>query len=169
MPQRSISRGGGQIVPYPAPTSPGASRIGRGNKRTGTTAEVALRRALHGLGLRFRKDLLVRLVGVKTHVDIAFTRPRLAVFVDGCFWHGCPEHGTTPRANSAYWVPKLARNLERDREVDDALASSGWTVLRVWEHEVPEPAASTVVAELVRLGHQPAIRMRATARTDSKP
>jgi DNA mismatch endonuclease (patch repair protein) len=96
---------------------------------------VRLRSELHERGLRFRKDLLVRVGSTKVHPDIVFTRARVAVFVDGCFWHGCPEHQTVPKRNPEYWVPKLKRNVERDRESDAALSSEHWAIVRVWEHE----------------------------------
>jgi DNA mismatch endonuclease (patch repair protein) len=73
-----------------------------------------------------------------------FTRAKLAVFVDGCFWHGCPEHAGTPSANSSYWTPKLARNVARDRDTDRRLAALGWEVLRAWEHEDPNAVADRV-------------------------
>jgi DNA mismatch endonuclease (patch repair protein) len=75
---------------------------------------------------------------------LVFTRARVAVYVDGCFWHGCPEHGNTPRANTEYWVPKLNRNVERDQETDRRLRQLGWTVIRAWEHEAPERIADRV-------------------------
>jgi DNA mismatch endonuclease (patch repair protein) len=84
-------------------------------------------------------------------VDIVFPTERLAVFVDGCFWHSCPEHATYPRANGHWWAAKLARNVERDRETDRRLAAEGWTVLRIWEHEDPLEAATNVERVLVRL------------------
>lgn len=90
------------------------------------------------------KDLLVRATDVRVRVDVCFTRVRVAVFVDGCFWHGCPEHQHMPKRNTDYWVPKLAANVERDRRVDLALAKDGWVVLRVWEHEDPMDAADLV-------------------------
>lgn len=115
------------------------------NRRADTAPELALRSALHARGLRFRKDFLVRTrSGVRVKVDIVFPRARVAVFVDGCFWHGCPEHGLTPRANPDYWVPKLARNRERDARVTAALAFERWTVLRIWEHEDVGEAAERV-------------------------
>jgi len=84
---------------------------------------------------------------------VVFTRARLAVFVDGCFWHCCPDHGNTPRANSAYWEPKLARNVARDRAVDRALARHGWQVLRAWEHEdVAQVADRAAAAYRAALG-----------------
>jgi DNA mismatch endonuclease (patch repair protein) len=122
-------------VPYPTPRDEAATRVGKGNQRVDTKPEVRLRSDLHRRGLRFRKDLLVRVGGVKVHPDIVFTKARVAVFVDGCFWHGCPEHQVVPKSNRDYWVPKLRRNIERDRAADDALSAEGWTVVRVWEHE----------------------------------
>jgi DNA mismatch endonuclease (patch repair protein) len=100
-------------------------------RRAGTTPELALRRELHRRGMRFR----VNLAGLPGRPDLAFTRARLAVFVDGCFWHRCPEHGVLPKHNGAWWLAKLNRNVERDREKDAALAALGWLVVHVWEHE----------------------------------
>ena len=82
--------------------------------------------------------------------DIVFTRQRVAVFIDGCFWHRCPEHGNSPRANTAYWEAKLERNVARDERVDRALQAAGWTVLRLWEHLKPEEAIGRIVAALGR-------------------
>jgi DNA mismatch endonuclease (patch repair protein) len=91
----------------------------------------------------------VRADGLRVHVDVAFTRQRVAVFVDGCFWHSCPQHGRAPGTNPAYWPPKLQANTTRDRRVDAALTSAGWTVRRLWEHEVGPDAAASIEA-LVR-------------------
>lgn len=119
-----------------------------GNRRTDTKPEKALRSALHASGLRFRKDLRLDLGEVRPRPDVAFTRQKVAVFVDGCFWHACPEHGTTPSRNADYWTPKLARNVERDRLQDEALRSHGWKVIRVWEHE-PIPGAVRNISQAV--------------------
>lgn len=116
----------------------------RANRRVDTGPERRLRSALHARGMRFRKDLRVDVEGLRVRVDVAFPKAAVAVFVDGCFWHCCPEHGTQPRANRSYWEPKLRRNVERDRRVDAALAASGWNVLRVWEHEPPAEAAERI-------------------------
>lgn len=151
MTKRDVVLSGGERVPYPEPTSESASRIGKANRRTDTKPEQRLRSELHRRGLRFRKDLLVRAGDVRTHVDAAFTRRRLAVFVDGCFWHCCPEHGSSPRSNTAYWAPKLAANVARDRRVDAALTDAGWTVLRIWEHEPVAQAAVRVEQALADL------------------
>ena len=121
----------------------------RSNRRTDTKPEVALRSLLHRGGLRFRKDYAIRLPpGRVVHADVAFPRRKLAVFVDGCFWHSCPEHGTVPKSNRAYRVPKLQENVARDRATDAALRSQGWRVLRVWEHLGATGAAKQVAAEL---------------------
>jgi DNA mismatch endonuclease (patch repair protein) len=81
---------------------------------------------------------------VSVRVDVAFTRLKVAVFVDGCFWHRCPEHGTIPRRNQGYWLPKLKANVQRDRRVSQALSRDGWMVIRVWEHEPVDDAVTTV-------------------------
>jgi DNA mismatch endonuclease Vsr len=109
-------------------------------RRAGTTPELALRRELHRRGLRFR----VNLAGLPGRPDVAFTRAKLAVFVDGCFWHRCPEHGVLPKHNGAWWLAKLDRNVERDREKDAALTALGWLVVHVWEHEDVRAAADRI-------------------------
>lgn len=120
------------------------------NRRRDTKPELALRSHLHRGGLRYRVDRPINLPGRRpARPDIVFARQRIAVFVDGCFWHRCPEHASSPRANAEYWRVKLARNVARDREVDAALTSAGWTVVRVWEHEGSAEAARRVEA-LVR-------------------
>lgn len=126
----------------------------RANRKTGSTPEVRLRTALHRRGLRFRKNHLVVLNGVRVTPDVVFTRARLAVFVDGCFWHRCPQHGTAPRANAAYWIRKLTRNAQRDRSVDEALWASGWATVRMWEHEIVhiQAAADRVRDALISRG-----------------
>ncbi|TWH52641.1 T/G mismatch-specific endonuclease [Rhodococcus rhodochrous J38] len=125
-------------------TSPGRSRIMRAIRRTDTKPEVRLRSALHALGFRYRKDFPIRLDGKLLRPDIVFTRRKIAVFVDGCFWHSCPEHGRTPGVNENYWSPKLRRNAERDREQTRLLETAGWQVLRIWEH-VPTSDALALV------------------------
>lgn len=121
----------------------------RANPRRDTKPEVAARLALHAHGLRFRKNHPIRLESRMVTPDVVFTRRKVAVFVDGCFWHRCPIHGTEPKANTSYWKPKLDRNVARDRDVDQALTESGWKVIRVWEHESPQDVAATV-AQAVR-------------------
>lgn len=120
---------------YPAPTSEAVSRVMRGNRKVDTRPEVLLRTALHARGMRYRKALLLTVGTIRVRPDIVFTRACVAVFLDGCFWHSCPEHGTTPTANGGYWRTKLARNSARDQLVDAALKRAQWSVVRVWEHE----------------------------------
>lgn len=119
----------------------------QGNRSSETRPEVALRSELHRRGLRFRKHGHA-VAGLRCRPDIIFSRARVAVFVDGCFWHQCPKHRTDPRTNSAYWAAKLDRNVARDRRNDAALEAAGWRVVRVWEHESPSRAADRVVAVL---------------------
>jgi DNA mismatch endonuclease (patch repair protein) len=126
----------------PAASSPAVAAFMSRQRRRDTAPELALRRALHALGLRYR----VHLAGLPGRPDVVLTRARVAVFVDGCFWHRCPEHGVPPRSNAEWWRDKLARNVERDREVDHQLQRLGWEVVRVWEHEQPGQAAERVAA-----------------------
>ncbi|NYI66114.1 DNA mismatch endonuclease (patch repair protein) [Spelaeicoccus albus] len=114
-------------------------------QRTRDTApEMALRRILHSMGLRYRVDRSP-LRGWRRRADIVFGPAKVAVFVDGCFWHGCPEHSRREtKSNPGYWSGKIARNRERDADTDARLADAGWTVLRVWEHESPVLAADLV-------------------------
>lgn len=143
--QRTVALGGGLRVPYPQPRDEAATKVGKGNRRTDTKPEVALRSALHRRGLRFRKDYPIRVESRRPiRPDIVFTRARVAVFVDGCFWHGCPHHQVVPKSNPDYWIPKLRRNVERDRDADAALGAAGWLVVRIWEHEDVVDAAEMV-------------------------
>ncbi|QKE83184.1 very short patch repair endonuclease [Arthrobacter sp. NEB 688] len=116
-------------------------------KRRDTAPEVALRRELHARGLRYRTNVPVPQQRRRT-IDVAFTRAKVAVFVDGCFWHGCPEHGTRPRANSEWWAKKLTANQARDRDTDRLLVDLGWHVIRVWEHEAPQAAADRIIRDV---------------------
>ena len=111
--------------------------------RKDTKPEVALRRALHRRGLRFRVQVKVPGNRRRT-IDVAFTRVQLAIYVDGCFWHGCPEHHVQPKANNDWWRWKIDINRARDRDTDRVLGEAGWAVLRIWEHEDPELAATRV-------------------------
>jgi len=117
-------------------------------RRTGTSAEMELRRALHARGLRYRVDTPV-ISDKRRRVDIAFISARVAVFVDGCFWHGCPQHATWPDSNADFWRQKIETNQRRDRDTDAQLRKAGWQVLRAWEHEDPELVA-THIETLVR-------------------
>lgn len=126
------------------------------NKGRDTKPEIALRSELHRRGLRFRKDLRFELGGVRLRPDIVFTRTKVAVFVDGCFWHSCPDHRTSPKANAEFWSAKLTQNQLRDQRQDQALREAGWTVVRIWEH-VPVPEAADLIETAVRgrpLGEQ---------------
>lgn len=133
-----------QVPPSPAAGTPGRSRNMSANKRRDTGPERAIRSLLHGAGRRYRVDLRLDLDGGRVRPDLAFTRAKVAVFVDGCFWHCCPEHGRPPSVNQGYWGPKLARNVERDQKADELLAAAGWTVVRIWEHEDPHKARDRV-------------------------
>ena len=121
--------------------------------RHNTKPEVALRSALHRLGLRYfvhRRPV----TGLRREADVVFPRARVAVFLDSCFWHGCPDHVTWPVANAEWWRAKIERTRERDRDTDERLARAGWTSMRVWEHETPDEAAHRVAAAVSeRLEH----------------
>ncbi|WP_190129842.1 very short patch repair endonuclease [Streptomyces mashuensis] len=110
-----------------------------------TAPEVAVRRLLHREGHRFRLHRPVPGMPRRT-IDIAFPGVRVAVFLDGCFWHGCPQHATSPKANAEWWRQKLDRNMTRDRETTERLTEAGWTVLRFWEHEDPVTVAADIAA-----------------------
>ena len=122
------------------------------SKKRDTAPELALRRELHRLGLRYRVDVAPAPSRSRRRADVVFSRHRLAVFVDGCFWHGCEEHGVRPKANAEYWRAKLERNIQRDRETDAALIDAGWQVIRVWEHEPARLAAARISQVVRRLG-----------------
>jgi DNA mismatch endonuclease, patch repair protein len=142
----------------------------RAIKRTGTKPELALRSALHRQGYRFRKDYRLDLAGGKrVRPDIAFTARRVAVFVDGCFWHACPDHGSKPANNVWYWEPKLRRNVERDRAADAALAAAGWDVVRVWEHESIDAAVTAVLSALARSLAQGSRTLRSVSASAGPP
>lgn len=108
-----------------------------------TKPELAVRRYLHAAGFRYRVHVAVPEHPRRT-IDIAFSRQKVAVFIDGCYWHACPQHGRVPATNSTWWAEKLRRNVERDQETDAALERNGWTVMRFWEHEDPTVAAEAV-------------------------
>jgi DNA mismatch endonuclease (patch repair protein) len=114
--------------------------------RRDTPGELALRSALRALGLRYRVD--ATLPGTRRRADVAFLGAKVAVFVDGCFWHGCPTHGTWPKANAAWWRQKIEGNRRRDRDTDRRLMRDGWVVLRFWEHEDALRAARVVASAL---------------------
>lgn len=133
------------------PSSPGVSaRMSRQASRD-TKPEVAVRKLLHASGYRYRVNERVPGMSRRT-IDIAFTRAKVAVLIDGCFWHGCPVHATQPKSNAEWWRAKLERNMARDRETNEHLTEEGWTVLRFWEHEAPGEVAEQVAAAIDREG-----------------
>lgn len=117
-------------------------------RTTGTAPECALRRELHRLGLRYRVNVAIPALS-RMKVDVLFPTERIAVFVDGCFWHRCPVHATWPTSNATFWRTKLDRNAERDRQTDAALSGAGWSPIRVWEHEDARVAARKVQANVI--------------------
>lgn len=134
---------------YPHPSSPQAKRRMQACGQKNTAPELALRSLLHGMGLRYRIDC--RLIpGLRRKADVSFPRLKVAVFVNGCFWHGCPKHATWPKANGEYWRRKILRNRERDKDTDRRLAEEGWLVIRVWEHEAPVQAANRIARAVRR-------------------
>ncbi|OFJ55563.1 very short patch repair endonuclease [Mycolicibacterium grossiae] len=113
------------------------------NKSRDTKPELALRSAVHKLGLRYRVDTRP-LTTMRRRADLVFTRAKVAVFLDGCFWHGCPVHHTKAAANATFWADKVTTNRARDRDTDARLAEAGWVSVRIWEHEDPAEAAARV-------------------------
>jgi DNA mismatch endonuclease Vsr len=126
-----------------APIDERKSRAMRAQRERDTGIEREIRSRLHARGLRFRLHRRL-LKGSRREVDVVFPGAKVAVFVDGCFWHGCPEHGTWPRNNAEFWKQKIEGNVARDRDTDARLQAEGWTVVRVWEHEAPGAAAARI-------------------------
>lgn len=127
----------------PHATSDGARRRMQATRSAGTRPERALRSALHRLGLRYRVNRLL-LPDLRRRADVVFGRHKVAVYVDGCFWHGCEKHVAWPKSNAAWWREKITSTQRRDRDTDARLAAAGWTVVRVWEHEDPLDAAHRI-------------------------
>lgn len=115
----------------------------RAQRRRDTKAELLIRSELWRRGLRYRVDG-PPLPGMRRRADVVFTRARVAVFVDGCFWHRCPDHATIPKANRSWWIEKLDANVARDRDTDAQLGDVDWLVIRVWEHEDPVRVADRI-------------------------
>ena len=124
----------------PKPSSKAALNRMKAAKPRDTAPEKALRLKLHKNGLRYRIDVRP-IKSLNRRADIVFRSAKVAVFVDGCFWHGCPKHGTHAKANAEFWENKIKRNQERDAETNQLLKKAGWKVIRVWEHESPEKAS----------------------------
>jgi DNA mismatch endonuclease (patch repair protein) len=134
------------------PSAPGASseearKRMQANRGRDTAPELALRRELHRRGFRYRVDR-APLSSLRCRADLVFGRQKVAVFVDGCFWHGCPHHRSLPKANRDWWKSKIAATIARDRRNDAVLLKAGWVVVRVWEHEEVDAAADRVAAAL---------------------
>ncbi|GAA2006152.1 very short patch repair endonuclease [Catenulispora subtropica] len=137
-------------------SSPASRSVMRANRSRDTKPEIAIRRELHRLGFRYRVAFPAP-IGMRRTIDIAFTRMRVAVFVDGCFWHGCPDHYRPATRNAAFWGEKINANRERDADTNRRLVEAGWTVIRIWEHEDP----ATAVNRITNL-----LRTRTNARDD---
>ncbi|WP_078311675.1 MULTISPECIES: very short patch repair endonuclease [unclassified Mycobacterium] len=116
----------------------------QGNRRRDTAPELAVRRLVHSMGLRYRVDYAPLTAHRRLKADMVFAGAKVAVFLDGCFWHGCPDHHRPARVNSTFWANKVKSNAERDLRTDALLRESNWLVLRFWEHEPPESIAETV-------------------------
>lgn len=121
----------------------------RAQRTAGTSAEMAVRRALYARGYRYRVDFKL-LPGERFRGDIVLTRHKVAVFLDGCFWHGCPAHGTIPKSNTQWWVDKIEGNRQRDQRASQLLVQAGWQVLRFWEHEPTDSIVTTIEHRLHR-------------------
>ncbi|WP_411072547.1 very short patch repair endonuclease [Streptomyces sp. cmx-4-25] len=144
----------------PAPRDANARKVMVAQRSRDTAPELALRRALHSLGFRYRVDLPI--VGMPhRRADVTFTKWRTAVFVQGCFWHACPTHLHAPRHNSEWWRQKLRGNARRDEETDAHLALIRWLPLRIWEHETVDGAVKRVAAALAARGHPRALAISA--------
>ncbi len=124
-------------------SSDAARRTMRANRSRDTGPEWAVRSRAHRMGLRYRVSARP-LPELRRTADLVFRQSRVAVFVDGCFWHSCPQHGSAPRSNSEFWRSKLSRTVERDRETDRALSAADWLVLRFWEHDDPDRVVSEI-------------------------
>ncbi|MFE3259027.1 very short patch repair endonuclease [Nocardia sp. NPDC059229] len=141
-------------VPWHPPSGSWASSQGNrrsmvGNRSRDTKPELALRSLVHAAGLRYRVAQRP-LPEIRRSVDLVFGPAKVAVFVDGCFWHGCPEHYVPPKTNPDYWNSKIGGNVVRDRDTDAKLEAAGWLVLRFWEHEDPASASEEVVRTVVQ-------------------
>ncbi|WP_152185462.1 very short patch repair endonuclease [Segeticoccus rhizosphaerae] len=128
-------------------STPAARATMQANRGRDTRPELALRRALHSRGLRYYVNRRPEKT-IRRTADIVFPRARVAVFVDGCFWHGCPEHHTVAKANARFWADKVTHNRVRDLETNELLRGRGWNVLRIWEHVPVDVAVNAVLSAL---------------------
>lgn len=149
--KRDVDRAKG-LVFAANPSSGEASRRMARVRQKDTSAELDLRRILHARGLRYRIQVPL-LSKPRRVVDVVFPRAKIAIFVDGCFWHGCPEHASWPKSNAAFWRAKIETNRSRDVDTDQRLSALGWKTVRIWEHEDTSDAASRI-AELVAMGQK---------------
>ncbi|MFC8963015.1 very short patch repair endonuclease [Streptomyces sp. NBC_01281] len=133
-----------------------------------TAPEIAVRRLLHASGLRYRVNVPVPGLPRRT-IDIVFGKAKIAIFMDGCFWHGCPEHATQPKANAEWWRSKLDKNMARDRETTGHLIDAGWVVLRFWEHEAGATVASRIKEALAERRLPPPPGQAPNSHTDANP
>lgn len=138
----------------PAPSSPQVSRNMAKVRTRDTGPEMAVRRLLYANGLRYRVNYKPKSPKLgRSTIDIAFPGKRLAIFIDGCFWHNCPEHGEIPKANNKWWRNKFAENAARDERVTKILKEGGWNVLRFWSHETPENVCQFIQNEIEKLNY----------------
>jgi DNA mismatch endonuclease, patch repair protein len=146
-----VPREDGEVPAYQSwASSPASRKVMQGNRSRDTSPEIAVRRLLHAAGLRYRVDYRPE-PSLRRTADIVFTKQRVAIFIDGCYWHACAQHGTAARSNATYWSEKLQRNVARDADTTARLEAAGWTVLRFWEHEDPIEVASEVTVAVRRL------------------
>jgi len=136
---------------FQQPISAATVKVMRANKGVNTRPEIAIRSTLHKLGCRYRVNFKIQAGHRKCRPDIVFTKQRLAVFVDGCFWHCCALHGKIPKSNIDYWQQKFERNKKRDRQDTEALILHGWKVLRIWEHTDTAEAVKSIVSVLSQM------------------
>jgi len=128
----------------PQASSPEAAKRMRANRRRDSKPEVAIRSELHRRGYRFRVDRPIAVGSGRVRPDLVFPKSKVAVFVDGCFWHSCPDHATRPKRNATYWTAKLEENVRRDQRNTRELGEAGWKVIRIWAHVPPDQAASEI-------------------------
>jgi DNA mismatch endonuclease (patch repair protein) len=131
----------------PSPLSENVSRQMRNSRESDTEPELAVRKLLHASGLRYRIQFRIPFIPRRS-IDIAFPKAKVAVFIDGCFWHGCTTHKTIPKNNNAWWSKKINANRTRDHDTNEKLAAAGWSVLRFWEHEPSASIAQTITDTL---------------------